>query len=244
MPCPPQRKNIRRRPPYGNLRWHQVAARGNRSEPQGKTVQDRVYGIRDYLIAPDTISGSNYPACNPLDTCTVGTPITHNDLFDVTEASNFVLSDEDDESDPTEPIDDLRNSRGWYFNLEGTGPDTGEKGFSAATVLDGKMFFTTYLPPDDSNAGTDCSAPAALGISRFYAVDFFTGAPAFEFFDGNSGFTKLDRYKSLGAGPSADVVPAYLEPGVTLIVPTGAGALPADPDISDTLFKSFWFQER
>jgi hypothetical protein len=75
-------------------------------------------------------------------------------------------------------------------------------------------------------------------------VDFFTGAPAFEFFDGGEGFTKEDRYKSLGAGPSADVVPAYLEPGVTLIVPTGAGALPQDPQVSETIFKSFWFQER
>jgi type IV pilus assembly protein PilY1 len=219
---------------------------GNRSQPQGKTVQDRAYGIRDYLIAPQKIdsTASNYPACNPLQPCTAGTPINHSSLINVTEAADFVLTDADDPDDPNEPIDNLRLSRGWYFDLEGTLNLSGEKGFSPATVLDGKMFFTTYLPPDDTSTSDDCSAAAALGFARFYAVDFFTGAPAFEFFDGGEGFTKEDRYKSLGAGPSADVVPAYLEPGVTLIVPTGAGALPQDPQVSETIFKSFWFQER
>ena len=108
------------------------------------------------------------------------------------------------------------------------------------------MFFTTYLPPDGVAIDPDdaCSAAAALGTSRFYAIDFFTGAPAFEFFDGTSGYTKADRYKGLGAGPSADIVPAFFEPGTTLVVPTGAGAIPEDPDLGDTLFKSYWNQPR
>jgi len=237
-----------------------VVTSGNRVNPQGKTVMARAYGIRDYLVG-EAISagGDNFPACNPNDTqCqnARGGPIQDGspepDLLDVTAQGSFVIRGEDGtvEGD-TDVVAALRGGYGWFFELEGANVDgddaaglTGEKGFSAVSVLDGKAFFTTYLPPEEAAGDDACSAPGALGTSRLYAVDVFTGAPAFELFNGLTGFQKTDRFKNLGAGPSADVVPAYLEPGVTLVVPTGGAAVGQDPQVAHRAFKTFWFEER
>ncbi|HSH40840.1 MAG TPA: hypothetical protein VK973_01805, partial [Arenicellales bacterium] len=237
---------------------------GNRPNPQGKTVLDRAYAVRDFLV-DDQVTDSNYPACNPL-VCTGqktgasgAAPVNHDsgDLVDVTEQSSFVIRKEDGTLEATEAaLGNLKNSYGWYFDLEGgnifdaeaTGL-TGEKGFSAATVLDGKMFFTTFLPPETDESGEvvqdACSVPETLGTSRLYAVDFFTGAPAFSDFSGDpDSFEKTDRVRNLGAGPSADLVPAYLPGGTILPVPTGAGAVVQDPRISQTAEKTFWIEDR
>ncbi|MBS1269070.1 MAG: Type IV pilus biogenesis factor PilY1 [Gammaproteobacteria bacterium] len=239
---------------------------GNRSEPQGKTVQDRAYAIRDFLTNSPSggLSSSNFPKCNPqAGSCpTPGEPLSDDDLMDVTDKNDFVIRQKNDsgaislvdsEGDTVSSavLDDLKQSHGWYFDLEGDNFDdptatdlTGEKGFSTVTVLDGKMFFTTYLPPDTTTDNDDvCSASGTLGTSRFYAIDFFTGAPAFDR-NGGGTFSKAERFTSLGAGPSADVVPAYLPGGVTLPVPTGAGALPQDPQVSNLVNKTFWLEER
>lgn len=242
---------------------------GNRARPQGKTVLDRAYGLRDYLV-DEQVSESNYPACNPNDVadgCT-GTdsfdhpePIHHDDLVDVAEQDNFVVRIEDGGLEGSQDaLNALKNSHGWYFDLEGFGlfdDDSpvlsGEKGFAAATVLDGKMFFTTFLPPETDSSGDvlddACSVRETLGTSRLYAVDFFTGAPAFSDFCveencDDETYEKQDRVRSLGAGPSADLVPAYLPGGTIIPVPTGAGAVVQDPRIMTTAEKTYWIENR
>lgn len=237
---------------------------GNRPRPQGKTVLDRAYGLRDYL-ADTRLTDANFPACNPL-VCSGrksgadgASPINHDtgDLVNVTDETAFVIRKDDGSLEATEDaITALKQSYGWYFNLEGADifdPDvsglTGEKGFSAATVLDGKMFFTTFLPPETDDSGQivedACSVPETLGTSRLYAIDFFTGAPAFAHFSGDpEAYETTDRFRNLGAGPSADLVPAYLPGGTILPVPTGAGAVVQDPQISETAEKTFWIEHR
>jgi type IV pilus assembly protein PilY1 len=242
-----------------------VIVSGNRVNPQGETVMDRAYGIRDYLV-DETIGASNFPACNPEDTgCSVNkqSPIQHpanaedpeTDLLDVTAQGDLVIRDDSggsivlrDENGTQLGSDDstllnLQQGYGWFFELEAGG----EKGFSAVSVLDGTAFFTTYLPPDEASGNQNeqaCSAPAALGTSRLYAVDALTGAPAFEYYNGDQHYQADDRYKGLGPGPSADVVPAHLAPGVTLVVPTGGAAVAEDPNLGTRAFKSFWFEEQ
>ncbi|MDZ7841009.1 MAG: hypothetical protein U5R46_09360 [Gammaproteobacteria bacterium] len=238
---------------------------GNRSRPQGKTVLDRAYGLRDYHVEGQ-LTDSNHPACNPL-VCTGqktgasgASPINHDgggELVNVTNETSFVIRNEDGSLEATEDaLTALKRSYGWYFDLEGADvfdPDmsglTGEKGFSAATVLDGKMFFTTFLPPETDDEGNiledACSIPATLGTSRLYAIDFFTGAPAFSDFSGDpDAYEKTDRFRNLGAGPSADLVPAYLPGGTIIPVPTGAGAVVQDPRISETAEKTFWTENQ
>jgi hypothetical protein len=167
----------------------------------------------------------------------------------VDENGNISVTDADGGDSPS-ALGDLRDSEGWYFNLQGEEFDeetpglTGEKGFSTVTVLGGRMFFTTFLPPDTGETDTDsaCSVLEVLGISRFYAVDFFTGAPAFD--HNNDGFQEVERFESLGAGPSADVIPTFHDEGVTTIVSTGGGSIPKDPGPIDTVNKTFWLEEQ
>ena len=121
---------------------------------------------------------------------------------------------------------------------------SGEKGFSAVTVIGSNMLFTTFLPPDDSVDGEDaCSVPETLGTSRIYTVDFFTGAPAFDT-NSDTAFDKVERFKSLGAGPSAEYIPVFTDSGTTGIASTGGGSLPHDPGPLQTLNKTFWLEEQ
>ncbi len=107
---------------------------GNRAQPQGKTVQDRAYGVRDFLTDNPAagLSSTNFPACNPLLTgCTPGTPITNSDLTDVTDKSAFVIRQQDggtisltnasgtDLTSSDTALTNLKNSYGWYFDLQG-----------------------------------------------------------------------------------------------------------------------------
>ncbi len=55
--------------------------------------------------------------------------------------------------------------------------------------------------------------------------------------------TKADRIRYLGTGPTASVKPVYVEGGASLLVPTGGGVVPQDPDISNRLNPSFWYEE-
>lgn len=241
---------------------------GNRANPQAQTVMDRAYAIRDFLIDNPLggLTSSNFPKCNPRPDATScpTTAITHSHLSDVTDKSNFVVRQEQpngtltltgaDGGDPPDAaLNDLQQGHGWYFDLEGeyfdattapADPTTGEKGFSTATVLDGKMFFTSYLPPDDSVPPDDvCAVSGTLGTSRFYAVDFFTGAPAFDRDTGGS-FDKVERFKDIGPGPSSEVT-VVNQPGSTLLqVPTRQGSTVEDPGFAPEFNKTFWLEER
>jgi len=241
---------------------------GNRANPQAQTVMDRAYAIRDFLTENPAggLTSSNFPECNPRPDVTncPTTSIMHTHLSDVTDKSDFVVREEQpdgtltltgpDGGDPPDSVlNNLQQSHGWYFDLEGeyydattppADPTTGEKGFSTATVLDGKMFFTTYLPPDDSVPPEDvCAVSGTLGTSRFYAVDFFTGAPAFDR-DTSGSFDKVERFKDIGPGPSSDVT-VVNQPGSTLLqVPTRQGSTVEDPGFAPEFNKTFWLEER
>ncbi|MDZ7841006.1 MAG: PilC/PilY family type IV pilus protein [Gammaproteobacteria bacterium] len=239
---------------------------GNRANPQARTVMDRAYAIRDFLTENPAggLTSSNFPKCNPNATDCPTTAITHSHLSDVTEKGSFIvreeqpngtltLADPDGNDPPESALNDLQQSHGWYFDLEGeyfdavtepADPTTGEKGFSTATVLDGKMFFTTYLPPDDNVPPDDvCAVSGTLGTSRFYAVDFFTGAPAFDR-NSDTSLDKAERFKNIGPGPSSDVT-VVNQPGSTILqVPTRQGSTAEDPGFAPEFNKTFWLEER
>jgi len=204
---------------------------GDRSEPNGDTAQDRIYMLRDYLVdgvitLDGTNAPTNYPVCNSGTSC--NQPLQNSDLYDITDV--MILTADDDSGVTDEPIDLLQASHGWYIDLEANhdsdaGTLGGEKGFSKATVINGIVFVSSYVPPGaELVAGQDlCSI--VVGSSRLYAVDLFTGAPVFADFNGLSDMQITDRYQSLGSGPSGRLLPVFLEEGVTGLVPTGAGAL-------------------
>lgn len=80
--------------------------------------------------------------------------ITHGDLADVTSSSSV----------------DFSNKKGWYLSLDRS---IGEKVIASATILQGRLYFTTYVPQRDVNT-SDC-APIA-GRSRLYTVSISDGS--------------------------------------------------------------------
>ncbi|EDN70297.1 type IV pilin biogenesis protein [Beggiatoa sp. PS] len=88
------------------------------------------------------------------------------------------------------------SKQGWYLSLcedadgcDSSGPWVGEKGFSAAYVVDETVFFTTYMPPGPPKVTTTETKDACstiietvteepdFGYSRLYKLNLLTGGP-------------------------------------------------------------------
>jgi type IV pilus assembly protein PilY1 len=100
---------------------------------------------------------------------------------------------------------------GWKLEL--TSP--GEKGLSTPLVTNGRVLFTTHVPPagEDAAQGQDSCAPAE-GSARLYAVALRDGSPALtpagqlmSATGPGSAETPPLRFQAIGPGLPADVVP-------------------------------------
>jgi type IV pilus assembly protein PilY1 len=164
-----------------------VLTTGNRSHPLDETVQDRIYAFRDMYLYGMTDADSDGLA----DSYTtlqgqLVDPSLAGDLMDVTDIVDFTV---------TANMDDLKAADGWFIDLEGVG----EKGLAAPVVLDGKIFFTTYVPEKVIDP-TNCSIQE--GVGKLYAVDVLDGS-AVQNWDGvgdDTNLTKSDRTYGLGSG--------------------------------------------
>ena len=207
-----------------------VATTGNRSHPLNEIVQDRIFAFRDMYLYGMTDADSNGLAdsyttlqAKLLDPSTTG------DLMDVTNIIDFTV---------TANMDDLKAAKGWFIELE----DSGEKGLAAPVVLDGKIFFTTYVPEkviDPAN----CSIQE--GVGKLYAVDILNGN-AVENWDGvgdDTNLTKSDRTFGLGSGIPSQAVPIFQPEGITLLIGGGGGATSVNPNIALPRVRTYWDQE-
>ncbi|MBN1378660.1 MAG: VWA domain-containing protein [Gammaproteobacteria bacterium] len=188
---------------------------GERARPLSKSVQDRVYAIRDANIA--SIPDTGY------------TIDTGSDLYDVT--SNLVQQGSDEQK--AAEIEALKTSGGWFINLE----EPGEKGIAKGIVLDNKFFFTTFRP-ENSGSASVCKLNNE-GAGRLYAVNILQGSAALNWDDVDSPLdnpTKENRYMELGGGIPSEVVPVYQEEGITLIT----GLTSADTGIGIPRYRSYW----
>lgn len=162
---------------------------GYRAHPLDEQTQDRFHVFVD-AGATDAINGGFY---------TTSTVVTPSELLDVT-------SDEDPDQTA------LNGKSGWYIDLE-----QGEKVLSSAAVVDGKVFFTSYVP--DTASGSNCSSVS--GSSRLYAVDLAAGRPVVDFDnDGTVGETRHTETDVPGLPP---------QPHVLVYEPEGGGSGPGGP---------------
>lgn len=136
-----------------------VVGSGYRSHPLDEQTQDRFYAFDDPGI-DDVLNGGGYSTTKV---------ISPSDLLDVT--TNL-------DPDPSE----LSGKDGWYVDLE-----AGEKVLASASVVDGRVFFTSYLPATESD---NCSTVA--GTARLYVVDLVEGSPAGDF--DNDGTVSDERH--------------------------------------------------
>ena len=134
---------------------------GYRAHPLDEKINDKFYVLKDY---------------NPY-----GPPVDSNGLPDY--ASGMIY----DDSDATTPVM-LNNitpaatnpgpgTHGWAFDFS----ETGEKVINPAIAIDGKVFFTSYLPENNAplSGATNCAPNAFLGKSRLYSLFLKTGGPGF-----------------------------------------------------------------
>lgn len=139
---------------YQNVPYDAVViGSGNRPHPSGTATSDMFFTLQDRNVVTRTFDGKVNP---------VPETIQLSNLYDVTSAA---------------PVSESENitfgkKLGWYYDFT----DTGEKSLTAALIVDGKVYFTSYVPP--SNAIND-NVCAASGKGRLYVFDLHKGTRSY-----------------------------------------------------------------
>ncbi|MDA7745767.1 PilC/PilY family type IV pilus protein [Psychromonas sp.] len=144
--------------PYDGL----LLGSGDRAHPASDTkTSNAFYSIHDYHINPLLFGATGYPD-KP-------TPLTATNLFDITNdpVANYngdqVLS----------VFANMSALSGWKYQFS----DEGEKSLGQGAVLDGTVYFTSFVP--NSTVNITCGV-GNLGIGWLYAVDLHSGSSRFK----------------------------------------------------------------
>lgn len=141
---------------------------GDRSRPASDTTtQDNFYALHDYTISPTLYGETGYPSKPD--------PMTDSDFYDITSDPAAGLSDEQLITFYTQ----LTSLSGWKYQFA----DDGEKSLGKGTVINGTVYFTSFVP--NSVVNITCGV-SDLGIGWLYGVDLHTGSPSFQAEDGTA----------------------------------------------------------
>lgn len=135
---------------------------GDRSNPLGTDTKDRFYMFKDENIKTSSFTGSSTPG--------IPSAITESELFDYTYDPFDNVS--------AEGLEDLKvavsEKSGWYMTFT----ESGEKSSSSAIVINGVVYFTSFIPPDLSGNVQSCELPNGQGW--LYAVDLALGTKKYD----------------------------------------------------------------
>lgn len=123
---------------------------GNRTHPLDATTVDMFYVFQDRNVVSKHFSDTDTPAA-----------LTIADLYDV--SSNPPSSEADNVTFGTK--------RGWYYDFN----MAGEKTLSASLIFDGKVYFTSFIPPTDQTVDLDAGICGFSGQGRLYVFDLHKG---------------------------------------------------------------------
>ena len=202
---------------------------GFRPGPLSTSVNDRMYVIKDPHV---TSKPSNYGYVN-------GRPITEADLYDAT--SNLVQ--EGNSSQRSTALSRLNSARGWYMKLE----ISGEKVLSKATIHNGALLFTTFIP---MLGGRGQCLPAP-GTNYLYAVNIDNGAAIsdlnqWQWVSLGSGLDKSDRSKSIrnaAIAPSPTII-SRIDGGASVCVGNQCLHDVFDPVTKVPVHRRYWRENR
>ncbi|MGC9423792.1 pilus assembly protein [Vibrio sp.] len=217
---------------------------GDREHPLNTEVVDRFYVIRDREV------GSN--------TWDYSTPLSENNLVDVTE---YDISSDNQlrlSSDNLYASSDNKTYYGWYMRL--LSPDSsdiptyeqrGEKVLATPKVFEGTIFFSTYEPLSYESGDDPCVGK--LGKSRSYAIDSLTGQAVFNFSDydpeswdnpGDDELTREDRSLEIGYGIASEpLIMVNSKGSVSVLVGRGGGFFNTGQVNSvDPVFPVYWMK--
>ncbi|MBI5591870.1 MAG: VWA domain-containing protein [Deltaproteobacteria bacterium] len=199
---------------------------GDREHPNDTTVVNRIYGIKNEWKTPA-------PAT-----------FTESDLTDVTD--DLIVLGTAVQQAATQVA--LENSKGWYIRLE----NPGEKMTSSVTIFGGVLYFTTYTPETGAVSTSDpCAAAAGRGQSRFYALNYRTGAAVYNYStaveqdaDGNvveKG--KTDRSKVIGTSIASSPFVAILPGGISKIFTGTEGGVRTETPVATTDMNMYYWRQ-
>jgi type IV pilus assembly protein PilY1 len=197
--------------------------------PVAEAVHNRIYAFRDY----------NYQQGAPTSTPAA---LTDADLYDATANKLGTLTGA---ALQNEIDNNVKTKKGWYFDLLEANNVTltnglttkwvGEKVLAKTLVYNGVLFFTTFIPANDSTAQTTCQANEGEG--RYYEVNLLSGAPMYDLDGDNS----LDRFGVAGGGIPSEVIIVIRDGGVTGLVGTSGGAKQVAPGSGQNRYKTYWY---
>ncbi|MDD2814941.1 MAG: PilC/PilY family type IV pilus protein [Thiotrichaceae bacterium] len=220
---------------------------GKRTNPLNTTIHDQFYVLRDRAITGLQDGGSGNaklddPAKSPATNFyTLGL----SDLYNAT--SNVIQQGSG--TAQVQAMQELKDKKGLYIDLvETTGAFVGEKGLASPVIIDGKVFFTTFAPPQDVGNVSGCTV-SGDGTSKLYALDMLTGGAAYNYSkSGNPDYTQADRSKLLRQGVSSDLVPMFLQgdgssTGRIGLLSNSLDTLQDDLGVNLRLTPVFWLQD-
>ncbi|PIW60985.1 PilC/PilY family type IV pilus protein [Shewanella sp. CG12_big_fil_rev_8_21_14_0_65_47_15] len=136
---------------YQDIRYDAVTlGSGNRAKPLAVGAQDMFFVLQDRNVVSKTF-GENGD--------TVPSAITSANLYNVTSASP---------SSDAEKIE-FGTKRGWYYDFT----DAGEKSLSSSAIINGKVYFTSFVPAQDT-AATDSSCFIS-SVGKLHVLDLHKG---------------------------------------------------------------------
>ena len=133
---------------YQNIPYDAVViGSGNRSHPTGLDTADKFFVLQDRNVVTRSLVGEAVPEV-----------IDISKLYNVTSAP---------------PVTESENitfgaTRGWYYDFTGSG----EKSLTAALIIDGKVFFTSFVPSANVISDLVCSTS---GQGRLYIFNLHKG---------------------------------------------------------------------
>lgn len=220
---------------------------GKRTNPLNTTIHDQFYVLRDRAITGLKDSGNGNaklddPAKSPVTNFyTLGL----SDLYNAT--SNVIQQGSG--TAKVQAMQELKDKKGLYIDLaETTGAFIGEKGLASPVIIGGKVFFTTFAPPQDVGNVSGCTV-SGDGTSKLYALDMLTGGAAYNYSkSGSPDYTQADRSKLLRQGVSSDLVPMFLQGDGTSggrigLLSNSLDTLKDDLGVNIRLTPVFWLQD-
>ena len=133
---------------YQNIPYDAVViGSGNRSHPTDLNTADKFFVLQDRHVVTRSLIGEPVPEV-----------INMSKLYNVTSAPPVT---------ETENIN-FGSKRGWHYDFTGTG----EKSLTAALIIDGKVFFTSFVPSANVISDLVCSSS---GQGRLYIFDLHKG---------------------------------------------------------------------
>ncbi|ABI40021.1 type IV pilin biogenesis protein, putative [Shewanella sp. MR-4] len=136
---------------YQSIPYDAVAVgTGNRTNPLDIKTNDMFYVFQDRNVVTKQYVGADVPA-----------PLNITNLYNVTSAAP-VSQDENIA---------FGEKRGWYYDF----PSTGEKSLSASLIFNGKVYFTSFVPPTKQDVDLDAGICGFSGQGRLYVFDLHRG---------------------------------------------------------------------